>query len=132
MSTSGAWPVTVSVSSIAPTVMSAFTVATNSPRSSMPSRLTVAKPGSVKVTVYGPGRRSTMRYSPWLSVTAVLEPAISAGLLASTVTPGSTAPEVSLTTPVMLLCAHAAAGSRNMHTATSRAIRWKRIYRSSL
>ena len=73
-----------------------------------------------------------MRYSPWLSVTAVLEPAISAGLLASTVTPGSTAPDVSLTTPVMLLWAHAAAGSRNRHTATSRAIRWTRIYRSSL
>src|SRR5688572_7921613 len=127
MSTSGAWPVTVSVSSIAPTVMSAFTVATNSPRSSMPSRLTVVNPGSVNVTVYGPGRRSTMRYRPWLSVTAVLEPAISAGLLASTVTPGSTAPEVSLTTPVMLLWAHAAAGSRNTHTITNRAIRWKPI-----
>jgi hypothetical protein len=36
-------------------------------------------------------------------------------------------PEVSLTTPVMLLWAHAAAGSRNIATATKRAIRWKCI-----
>jgi len=35
---------------------------------------------------------------------------MSAGLAASTVTPGSTAPDVSLTTPTMLLCATAVAG----------------------
>ena len=45
MSTSGLAPVTVTVSSSAPTRMSAFTVAVNPPVSSMPSRLTVLKPG---------------------------------------------------------------------------------------
>ena len=51
MSTIGVSPVTVTVSSTAPTRMSAFTVAVNDPLSSMPSRLTVLKPGSVNVTV---------------------------------------------------------------------------------
>ena len=51
MSTIGDSPVTVTVSSTAPTRISALTVAANEPLSSMPSRLTVLKPGSVKVTV---------------------------------------------------------------------------------
>ena len=51
MSTIGVSPVTVIVSSIAPTFMSAFTVATNEPASSMPSRFTVLNPGSVNVTL---------------------------------------------------------------------------------
>jgi hypothetical protein len=51
MSTIGDSPVTVTVSSTAPTRISALTVATNEPLSSRPSRLTVLKPGSVKVTV---------------------------------------------------------------------------------
>src|SRR3954447_1707004 len=43
---------------------------------------------------------------------------MSAGLDASTVTPGSTAPEVSLTTPAMaLVCASAAVGSTASSTA---------------
>src|SRR5678816_1913803 len=54
---------------------------------------------------------------PCASVTAERTPSISAGLAASTVTPGSTPPEASRTTPVMLLCAHAAAGIRR-HAAT--------------
>src|SRR5258706_2794649 len=54
---------------------------------------------------------------------------MSAGLAASTVTPGITAPEVSLTTPAMVAlpepCAHAAAGRNNTHDrTTSRAILW--------
>ena len=49
-STIGVSPVTVIVSSSAPTFRSALTVATNVPVSSMPSRLTVLKPGSVNVT----------------------------------------------------------------------------------
>ena len=49
-STIGVSPVTVIVSSRAPTFRSPFTVATNAPDSSMPSRLTVLKPGSVNVT----------------------------------------------------------------------------------
>ena len=47
----GAAPLTVMVSSRDPTRRSAFTVAVKFPESSMPSRLTVLKPGSVKVTV---------------------------------------------------------------------------------
>ena len=49
-STIGDSPVTVIVSSSAPILMSAFTVATKFPDSSMPSRLTVVKPGSDTVT----------------------------------------------------------------------------------
>ena len=45
-----------------------------------------------------------------------------AGLAASTVTPGSTPPEASRTTPTMLLCADASPGSStNAATATRRA-----------
>ena len=49
-STVEASPVTVMVSSSEPTRSSAFTVAVKEAVSSMPSRLTVLKPGSVKVT----------------------------------------------------------------------------------
>ncbi len=49
-STTGDSPVTVIVSSSAPTRSSAFTLAVNEPASSMPSRRDVLKPGSVKVT----------------------------------------------------------------------------------
>src|SRR5437870_38165 len=58
---------------------------------------------------------------------------MSTGLLASTWTPGRTAPEVSFTTPAMLLCAAAAAGSRRTHkdaASTARAIRVRVIERS--
>ena len=51
VSTSGAAPVTVTVSSRAPTFMSALTVAVKPDGSSMPSRLNVLKLASVKVTV---------------------------------------------------------------------------------
>ena len=49
-STTGVWPVTVIVSSTAPSFISASTVAVNEPVSSMPSRLNVLNPGSVNVT----------------------------------------------------------------------------------
>ena len=51
MSTIGLAPVTVTVSSTAPTRSSALTVAVKPTVSSMPSRRTVENPGSVKVTV---------------------------------------------------------------------------------
>ena len=104
-STIGDSPVTVIVSSSEPTRSSALTVDTNVPVSSMPSRLTVLNPVSVNVTEYVPGRKSMMRYWPEPSVTAARTFSMSAGLAASTVTPGSTAPEVSFTTPVMAPCA---------------------------
>ena len=50
-STTGDSPVTVMVSVTAPTLSSTLTVAVNEPVSSMPSRLNVLNPGSVKVAV---------------------------------------------------------------------------------
>src|SRR6187431_2082955 len=64
-----------------------------------------------------------MRYWPLPSVTTALAPSISAGLDASTVTPGSTPPEVSLTTPVIDAWAYAAAGTTASHVSTTAASR---------
>ena len=100
-STTGVLPDTVIVSSTPPTFSSLFTVAVKFVVSSMPARLTELNPGSVKVTVYVPGRRSTMRYCPCPSVVAERTFSINAGLAASTVTPGSTAPVASFTVPEM-------------------------------
>src|SRR4051812_39118094 len=44
---------------------------------------------------------------------------MSAGLAASTVTPGSTAPDVSFTTPVMDDCANSEPGTRTTHVSTA-------------
>ena len=94
-------PVTVIVSSSEPTFRSTSTLATNVPVNSMPSRLTVENPLRVKVTAYVPGRSSMNRYCPLPSVTTLRTFSISAGLVASTVTPGKTAPEGSRTTPAI-------------------------------
>ena len=51
MLTTGLSPVTVTVSATAPILSSTAIVATNVPVSSMPSRLRVANPGRVNVTV---------------------------------------------------------------------------------
>src|SRR5688572_21532331 len=59
-----------------------------------------------------------MRYCPEPSVTSVRIFSIRAGLAASTVTPGSTAPDVSLTVPVNEAWANANAGSRTTHAST--------------
>src|SRR5439155_26100170 len=75
-------------------------------------------PVSVKVTVYVPGRKSMMRYCPVPSVTPERTFSINAGLDASTVTPGNTAPEVSLTVPVMLACAYRIEGHSPAMTKT--------------
>src|SRR3954467_1523194 len=53
-----------------------------------------------------------MRYCPVPSVTAARVFSISAGLAASTVTPGSTAPDASRTVPVRDACANTVAGMR--------------------
>src|SRR6476620_6368171 len=126
-STIGASPVTVMVSSTVPTRSSAFTAATNDPVSSMPSRRTLEKPVSEKFTVYVPGRKSTIRYCPDESVTAVRTFSIRTGLDASTTTPGSTAPDASLTTPVMVACAWAEAGRTSTERATNNNHRRTRI-----
>ena len=51
VSTTGAVPETVTVSSRVPTFISALTVAVNPDVISMPSRLNVLNPGKVKVTL---------------------------------------------------------------------------------
>src|SRR4051794_31431500 len=56
-----------------------------------------------------------MRYTPWPSETTDFTFSINASLAASTVTPGSTAPDVSVTVPVIALCARATAGMNARH-----------------
>src|SRR5215467_9322410 len=99
------------VSATDPTFRSALIVMTPAPLTSTFSRLTVLKPVSVNVTVYEPGSNSVSRYCPVLSVTALRDFSISAELAASTVTPGSTAPDESFTTPASVACANAEAGT---------------------
>src|SRR5947208_7017669 len=89
----------------------------------MPSRLKDEKPVSVNVTMYVPGMSSMMRYSPRSSVTALRTFSMRTGLDASTVTPGSTAPDVSVTTPAMVAelvpCPWAGNAPRNTPTTTA-------------
>ena len=59
-----------------------------------------------------------MRYCPAASVTTVRVFSISAGLEASTLTPGKTAPEPSLTAPVIEACALASREVINIATKT--------------
>src|SRR4051794_31008173 len=59
-----------------------------------------------------------MRYPPLASVTTERVFSMRTGLAASTVTPGSTAPVASLTTPVNVLCACAAAGTSSSPSTT--------------
>src|SRR6266550_1167900 len=61
-----------------------------------------------------PGTRLTIWYWPIPSLTAERTFSISAGLAASTVTPGRTAPDVSFTVPTMLAWAYAVAGIDEM------------------
>src|SRR4029079_16373656 len=107
------------VSCTVPTFNSALMVAVNAPVNSTPSRLTMLKPVSVKVMVYEPGRGSTIWYWPAPSVTAERTFSIKTGLAASTVTPGSTAPEASFTVPAIDACANAVAGIMSRHDATN-------------
>src|SRR5947207_3137016 len=120
VSTSGVSPVTVNVSASAPTPSSALTCAVKPVVSSMPSRLTVVNPPSENVTLYTPGTRLMIRYAPLSSVVTVRVRSMSAGLDASTVTPGSTPPDASRTTPAMLplsaVCARTGVGARAEHT----------------
>src|SRR5262249_15925490 len=71
----------------------------------------VLNPLNENVTTYAPGGSSVSRYCPVPSVTALLAFSISAGLDASTVTPGRTAPDESLTTPASVACANTDAGT---------------------
>src|SRR5439155_14553220 len=97
--------------------------AVNPAEISTPSRLTLVKPLNVNVTAYVPGRKSTILYTPPASLTTVRTFSISAGLAASTVTPGRTAPVVSLTTPaiapVVVDCPRAVTGTTTAMTASA-------------
>ena len=65
------------------------------------------------------GRRFSMPYCPVPSVTVVRTFSISAGLAASTVTPGSTAPDASRTAPLITACADAMAGNNTANPNTA-------------
>src|SRR5687767_13419142 len=58
-----------------------------------------------------------MRYWPVPSLTALRTFSMRTGLDASTVTPGSSAPDVSLTVPVMVACAQTTAGANRITNA---------------
>ena len=112
VSTTGDSALTMMVSSIAPIRSSALMVAVKDPVSSIPSRLYVVKPGSAKVRDYVPDPRLTMRYWPVGSVVATRTFSMRTLLVASTVTPGRTAPDGSLTVPVIEAWAKANVGSK--------------------
>src|SRR5580704_16745913 len=67
-----------------------------------------------------PGRKSRSLYWPAPSVTTERVPSISAGLAASIVTPGSTAPLASLTTPAKALWAELVPGNSTRHAALTK------------
>src|SRR5437773_9059487 len=69
-----------------------------------------------------PGRRFSILYVPLASVVAERTFSIKAGLLASTVTPGNTAPVASFTVPANALCACAVAGSASHASTTTKTI----------
>src|SRR5689334_1631001 len=69
-----------------------------------------------------------MRYRPLPSVTALLTFSIRTSLAASTVTPGSTAPEVSLATPAIDDWACATPGARINMTHSSNFHAFLRMY----
>ena len=71
-----------------------------------------------------------MRYCPEPSVTAVRTFSMMAGLDASTVTPGSTAPDVSFTTPVIEAWANAVAGAIRRPANTTQILANRRIVSS--
>src|SRR5688572_3211328 len=68
-----------------------------------------------------------MRNWPAPSVTATRTFSMSAGLEASTVTPGSTAPELSRTLPVRVACANPATGNRITNERSPRALARSRM-----
>src|SRR5688500_5565601 len=102
---------TVRGSSGVRTRSSALDGTTPEPDTVTSSRGTLLNPASENFTAYAAGGRVTMRYWPVSSVTTVRTFSVNAGLAASTVTPGRTAPDESLTTPAMVACANAAPGS---------------------
>src|SRR5713101_1068627 len=118
-STTGDTPVTTTVSATPPTFMSASILMTPVPDRITSSRFKVENPASVNITLYVPGCRLSIRYCPVASVVAVRVLSISTELDASTVTPGSTALEASLTVPARVTWAYTADGRSATHAATA-------------
>jgi hypothetical protein len=67
-------------------------------------RVVVDRTLDLILAVETPIGSALIRYWPWLPVTTATSRTCSAGLAAVTVTPGSTAPLSSVTTPMMLAC----------------------------
>ena len=120
VSTSGASPVTVTASSTAPTAIVTSTRAVSLTRTVMPSRVVVLNPGSVALTLYRPGASSGTAKKPSAPVTTTRVWVVP-WLTTSTVTPGTTAPVSSLTTPVIppVACAIAARTGTSTRSMTS-------------
>jgi hypothetical protein len=97
-------PISVSIPAVVPGRMAAFTVAVKELVTSTPSTMTVLNSGTVNVTTYVPDCNPTIRYAPSGSVTTVRVLSMSAGLEASTLTPGSLSPEGPRTMPAIPPC----------------------------
>ena len=131
VSTSGDWPVTVSVS-LSVATFNTIGMLMFCPTSSVIfSCTTVAKPPSSACTLYSPGVSCSTRYSPRASVTATTcVPFAMSDTV--TVTPGSTALDSSVITPTMVACCAEAtrainATNRNTPTDTERIARMSMI-----
>ena len=128
-STTGEEPVTVTVSSSAPTFIAASIVAVKSLGSSTPVALEGLEARiDERAACRCRAARSTILYWPDPSVVAMRLRSMSAGLVASTVTPGIAEPDVSFTTPARALCARTAVGyPRRQISAASSTPPLKRI-----
>ena len=112
-------PTTVVTSSTLLTARVGLTVAVKPMPMRMSSRTTVRKPDISKVTLYVPAGRPGKRYRPWALLVTVCAPS-SAGLVAVTATPGTTAPLSSTTCPWMLPVDPAAPCAKAGPAATER------------
>src|SRR6185295_1897349 len=110
-STTGEVPVTETDSSTAPTPSAWSKVAVNPSDNRTFPLFTVWKPDNSNLTVYAPGGNGLRRNPPLASVTPTTDGTCNAGPVAVTVAPGSTAPDVSVTTPIMAPSFWAAAGA---------------------
>ena len=91
ISTVGACPVTTTLSSTADCSRVTSRLVLTPTLTWIPSRISVLKPGSLKVTVYVPGGKAGKRQWPRSLVTVSIEGRIRAGELIETVTPGAVA-----------------------------------------
>ena len=99
-STTGDWPLTVTLSATVAGFISVFTVAVKPTLTRMPSRITVPNPASSNFSVYSPGGTAAKRKVPvWLVVVVGVPMTVEPDSVI--VTPGRTARVPSVTVPVM-------------------------------